>query len=152
MPSKDKLRQGTIIGGGRYDYLIELYGGREAGAVGWSGGIERTMIALKNQDIDIEDPYKPKVFLAQLGEQAKKRSFSLLNELQREGIGVRAALSKDSLRSQLRLANKFKVKLTLILGQKEVQDKTIIIRDMKEGIQEIVALDKAIEYIKGKLK
>jgi histidyl-tRNA synthetase len=84
--------------------------------------------------------------------QAKKRAFALLNELQKEGIGVRAALSKDSLRSQLRLANKFKVKLTLILGQKEVQDKTIIVRDMKEGIQEIVSLDKATEYIKTKLK
>lgn len=152
IPAKDKSRQGTIIGGGRYDYLIELYGGREAGAVGWAGGIERLMNALKDQEIDIEDPYKPKVFLAQLGEQAKKRAFALLNELQKEGIGVRAAISKDSLRSQLRLANKFKVKLTLILGQKEVQDKTIIVRDMKEGIQEIVALDKAVEYIKGKLK
>jgi histidyl-tRNA synthetase len=110
------------------------------------------MNALKDQEIEIEDPYKPKVFLAQLGEQAKKRAFALLNELQKEGIGVRAALSKDSLRSQLRLANKFKVKLTLILGQKEVQDKTIIVRDMKEGIQEIVPLDKATEYIKQKLK
>jgi histidyl-tRNA synthetase len=152
VPTKHKSRQGTIIGGGRYDYLIELYGGREAGAVGWSGGIERSMNALKDQEIEIEDPYKPKVFLAQLGEQAKKRAFALLNELQKEGIGVRAALSKDSLRSQLRLANKFKVKLTLILGQKEVQDKTIIVRDMKEGIQEIVALDKSVEFIKAKLK
>ncbi|MBU2595755.1 histidine--tRNA ligase [Patescibacteria group bacterium] len=151
-PAKDKSRQGTIIGGGRYDYLIEMYGGREAGAVGWAGGIERLMLALKEQKIEVEDPYKPRVFLAQLGEQAKKKSFSLLNELQKEGIGVRAALSKDSLRSQLRLANKFKVELTLILGQKEVQDKTIIVRDMKEGIQEIVALDKTLEYIKGKLK
>jgi histidyl-tRNA synthetase len=152
IPTKDKSRQGTIIGGGRYDYLIELYGGRETGAVGWAGGIERLMNALKDQGVEIEDPYKPRIFLAQLGEQAKKRAFALLNELQKEGIGVRAALSKDSLRSQLRLANKFKVKLTLILGQKEVQDKTIIVRDMKEGIQEIVSLDKAIEFIKGKLK
>lgn len=152
LPAKDKSRQGTLIGGGRYDNLIELYGGREAGAVGWAGGIERLTDALKEQKIDITDPYQPKVFLAQLGEQAKKRCFSLLNELQKEGIGVRAALSKDSLRSQLRLANKFKVKLTLIFGQKELQDKTIIIRDMKEGIQEIVSLDKAVEYIKTKLK
>ena len=152
LPAKDKSRQGTLIGGGRYDYLIETYGGREAGAVGWAGGIERLMSALKDQKVEVEDPYKPRVFLAQLGEQAKKRSFSLLNELQKEGIGVRAALSKDSLRSQLRLANKFKVELTLILGQKEVQDKTIIVRDMKEGIQEIVGLNKTIDYIKQKLR
>jgi len=150
--AKDKSRQNTLIGGGRYDYLVELYGGKETGAVGWAGGIERIINALKEQKKEIEDPYKPQVFLAQLGEQAKKKSFGLLAELQKEGIGVRAALSKDSLRSQLRLANKFKVKLTLILGQKEVQDKTIIVRDMDEGIQEIVPLKKAGEYIKGKLK
>lgn len=151
-PLRDKSRQGTIIGGGRYDYLIELYGGRETGAVGWAGGIERLTEAMKRQEILVEDPFKPQVFLAQLGEQAKKRAFALLSELQKEEIGVRAALSKDSLRSQLRLANKFKVKLTLILGQKELQDKTIIVRDMKEGIQEIVPIDKAIDYIKQKLK
>lgn len=148
----DVSRQNTLIGGGRYDHLIELYGGKETGAVGWAAGVERIVKTLKEQKAEIEDPYKPQVFLAQLGEPAKKKSFSLLSDLQKEGIGVRAALSKDSLRSQLRLANKFEVRLTLILGQKELQDKTIIIRDMEEGIQEIVKQKEALEYIKNKLK
>jgi histidyl-tRNA synthetase len=148
----DTSRQNTLIGGGRYDQLIELYGGKETGAVGWAAGLDRIVGVLKDQKAEIEDPYKPQVFLAQLGEPAKKKSFSLLSDLQKEGIGVRAALSKDSLRSQLRLANKFKVKLTLILGQKELQDKTLIIRDMEEGIQEIVKQKESLEYIKNKLK
>lgn len=96
-------------------------------------------------------PTNQRFFLAQLGDTAKKYAFSLLAELQAEGIGVRSAFSKDSLSAQLTLANKFRVRITLILGQKEMIDGTIIVRDMKEGIQEVVDVDKAINVVKKKL-
>lgn len=67
----------------------------------------------------------------------------MFEELRRAGFQIREAFTKDSLRSQLEIANRMGVKFSLILGQKEIMDKTILIRDMESGIQEVVDCKKA---------
>jgi histidyl-tRNA synthetase len=142
----------SLAGGGRYDNLIESYGGRETGSVGWSLGMDRVVSAMKKEELDVPDRTKTKVFLAQLGKEAKKKAFKLMDQLQEEEIPTRTALAKDSLRDQLKMANRSGAEITLILGEKELQDKTIIIRDMKEGTQDIVPLKTAIKKIKKRIK
>ena len=75
----------------------------------------------------------------------------LFNELRKQGVKTREAFNKKSLTEQLEIANRLKVKYALILGQKEIMDGTIIIRDMESGIQEIIDLEKVVPEIKRRL-
>ncbi len=132
---------GSLGGGGRYNLLIEQLGGEPTPAVGMAVGLDRVALILKKK-IEKEE-FKPdtgklNLYFAHLGEPAKKRSLYLIEELRRAGIAVHHHLGKPSLKAQLEQANKYEVTHALILGQKEMQDDTIIIRDMSSGIQEMV--------------
>ncbi len=137
--------QSALGGGGRYDMLVEQLGGQEdTPGAGFSIGIERVINTLKHKEsaeqaTDQETtPKRAAFFFAQLGVQARRRALRLIEELRRSGIFVGASLSKGSLKNQLELANKMGATHTIILGQKEVQDGTVIVRDMDSGIQEII--------------
>lgn len=143
--------QSALGGGGRYDGLIELLGGRPTPAVGVSIGIERVITQLRTNEVQIAEDREPEIFLAQIGDQAKVKALQLFEQLRQERIEVGESFSKNSLKSQLELANKYKVKYALILGQKEVMDGTILIRDMESGVQEVIDFNKTIGEIKKKL-
>ena len=91
------------------------------------------------------------IFLAQIGDQAKVKALLLFEQLRKENIRVAESFSKDSLKAQLELSNKLKVKYALILGQKEVMDGTILIRDMESGVQEVIDFNKTVAELKKKL-
>ena len=92
------------------------------------------------------------VFLAQLGTLAKRKSLKLIEDFRQEGILIAESLGRDSLKAQLVKANKLNVRYVLILGQQESLEGKIIIRDMKEGRQEAVKLEKAVREMAKRLK
>lgn len=141
----------ALLGGGRYDGLIEILGGRPTPAAGWAIGIERVISKLRELKIETPETNQVDVFIAQLGTEAKKEAFKLHQKLIEEDIKVNAAFPKDGLKAQLEKANQYKAKISLILGQKELLDRTIIIRDMQSGIQEIINYDKVIQEIKKRI-
>lgn len=142
-----------LAGGGRYDYLIEQLGGQKTEAVGWAIGVERVINLLKKKEIKIPKPRpESKIFLAQLGDLAKKRSLLLFEHFRKAGIPLKASFTRDSIKSQLRIANRLGVRFTLILGQREALDKNIILRDMESSVQETLPLDGIAEAIKKRLK
>ncbi|HTM68705.1 MAG TPA: histidine--tRNA ligase [Candidatus Binatia bacterium] len=143
--------QTALGGGGRYDNLVEQLGGRPTPACGFGIGVERVILQLKAQQIEPKDERRPDVFLAQLGDQARRKAFMLFEELRAAGVQAAANFSKGALKGQLEIANRLGAKYTVILGQKEVLDGTILIRDMESGMQEIVLYDKAGQEIKKKL-
>ncbi|MDP2830442.1 MAG: histidine--tRNA ligase, partial [bacterium] len=145
-------RQISLGGGGRYDNLVEQMGGRPAPACGFGLGIERAVMKIKENNIPIKRDDEPDIFLAQLGDQARRKAISLFEELRRAGFRAREAFTKDSLKSQLEIANQLNVKYTLILGQKEIMDGTILIRDMESGIQEIIDYKKVKSEIEKRLE
>lgn len=146
--SGDRLALG---GGGRYDYLIEQIGGRPTPALGFAGGVERVIMKLRDLGLEIKEEGHGDVFVAQLGDEAKKKCMKLFNELRKQSVKAREAFNKKGLTEQLEIANRLKVKYALILGQKEIMEGTIIIRDMDSGVQEIVAFEKVIAEIKKRL-
>ena len=148
---KTNSRQSSLGGGGRYDNLSEILGGKNVPAVCSAGGIERIIVQMKQQAKKPFTPTAPLVFLAQLGDAAKKRSLKLFEQLRQAGIKSAESLSRDSIKSQLKFADKLCVKITLILGQREVLDGTVIIRDMVTGVQEIVPQSKLIDQLKKHL-
>jgi histidyl-tRNA synthetase len=117
----------SLVGGGRYDGLVKLLGGRETPACGAAAGVE-------------------------LGDAAKKKCLKLFEDFRKAKIPVNESFSRDSLNTQLKIADKLGVSYTLILGHKEVLDGTIIIREMKRGKQETVKIEKVVAAMKRKVK
>lgn len=144
--------QNDLAGGGRYNDLITMLGGKPTPAVGFAIGLERAILQMKKQNFYLPPAQWPIVFLAQLGDQAKRKSLKLFEELHRQNIFAIESLSEDSLKAQLDLANKHKVKFVLILGQKEVIDNTILLRDMEGGMQEVIDFKKIIPELKKKIE
>lgn len=142
---------GALGGGGRYDYLMETIGGRLTPAVGFASSAERLIAAVKAKGIVIFGKPQKKVFLAHAGEPAKKKAFSLLHDLRRQGIMVVESLAKESLAAQLKVANKEKIGLALILGQKEIFEHSVIVRDLTAGSQETIPFEKLLGEIKKRL-
>lgn len=150
--SEEGRAEGALIGGGRYDNLIKLLGGKEAPGVGASAGIERIINLMKTKAIKLPHPPAPKVYLAQLGNLAKRKSLKLMEDFRKAKIQVAESLGRDSLKAQLKIADKVGAEYTLILGQKEALEGTIIIRDMATGRQETVKLEKVVGEMKKRLK
>jgi histidyl-tRNA synthetase len=143
---------GALIGGGRYDNLAKMLGGRDVPACGSAAGIERIVSLMKQRDVKTAKVEEPEIFLAQLGLMAKKKSLKLFEEFRKAKIPMAESFSKDSLRAQLRSANKMGVKWVLIFGQKEALENFVTVRDMETGTQQEIKLDEVVEEMKKKLK
>lgn len=152
---QEETSQGALGGGGRYNGLVEQLGGQETPGAGFSMGVERIITAMARKIKKLEEGEKPEpqggIYFAQLGEQASRRALKLIEILRREGVIVHHNLAKSSLKVQLEAANKIGVDHTLILGQKEVQDETILIRNMESGIQEVIDQKKLKQVLKKML-
>lgn len=151
----DKERaQNALAGGGRYDDLLPMLGMRDdvAGGMGAAVGLERVILAMKEAGIVPPKHKEVDVFFCQLGEGARKQGLVIFEEFRTAGISIAEAFGKGSLKAQLDVANKRKAKVALILGQKEVLDGTIIVRDMESGGQEIVNVKKVVVATKKMLK
>ncbi|MBI4090257.1 MAG: histidine--tRNA ligase [Candidatus Kerfeldbacteria bacterium] len=142
--------QSDLGGGGRYDDLLEQLGNRQVPAAGFASGVERLIIKMRERQF-APKVESPDVFLAQLGEPARKKCLKLYDVLRSIELKVVEAFSKDGLKPQLEVANRLGVKYALIVGQKEIMDDTILIRDMENGIQEVVDFKKVVPEIQKRL-
>jgi len=142
---KTEGSQNAIGGGGRYDGLIELMGGQHTPATGFAAGMDRIIANMKREKIRVPQKDDLHCFVAQLGQEAKKKCLPLISELREAGIKTMGALGKGSIKAQLKLADKFKVPYTIIIGLTEVREGTAIIRNMQVGSQKTVKIDEAVE-------
>ncbi|MDD3752692.1 MAG: histidine--tRNA ligase [Candidatus Colwellbacteria bacterium] len=141
----------ALGGGGRYDYLAEMIGGKNTPAVGVALGVDRIISMLQEKEEGAEIKKKRRAFLAHVGDTAKQKAFALSEEFYKSGIKIIDAFGKKSLQAQLKVADKENCPIALIIGQKEVYEETVILRDMKTGTQENVPVSKIIEKVKKKL-
>ncbi|MCX6712620.1 MAG: histidine--tRNA ligase [Candidatus Vogelbacteria bacterium] len=142
----------ALGGGGRYDYLAKSLGGKkDVPAVGGGLGVDRIV---ESPDFAYHAPRivkKPKVFFIQLSFDAKLKTFEVIEVLRKNHVPMTHSMSKDSLSTQLGIAERMGVPYTIILGQKEALENTVIVRDMETRSQDTVKIDKLCEYLK-KLK
>ena len=138
--------QDALAAGGRYDHLIETFGGKPAGAVGFAIGVERLLMCV---DADNGTRKSEKVFfVVTLGETAFNEGFKLLTQLRSAGLSASMDFLAKSLKSQMRAADKAKADFVLILGDDELKKKVCMLKDMKTGAQIEISFDGII----GKLK
>lgn len=142
----------SLGGGGRYDRLVQMMGGEATPAIGFALGIDRVILEMKRTQVKPYQEPKARVFLAQLGEMAKKKSLKLFSELEKNGILIAESFGRGSLRSQMRVSNRLGAEITIIIGQKEALDDTAIVKDMVSGTQETVIHSKLVEAVKKILK
>ncbi|MBI2850234.1 MAG: histidine--tRNA ligase [Chloroflexi bacterium] len=140
--------QGSLGGGGRYDGLIEELGGKPTAAVGFGLGIDRIILQLKEQKIDVSPLAKPRVFVAFLGDAARDEAIKLAASLRRNGIGVIQAIGSRSLKAQLRQANSLAISRAVIIGEEELKAGTVILRDMTSASQQTVPIARLPELLK----
>jgi len=160
MPGKEigqGNRMSSLIGGGRYDLLIEELGGKPTPAIGGAGGIERIIEEMKEAKKETKPllkkhapsyKEKPIAFLIQIGHLARKKSLSIIEEFKKNKIKIAENLGKDNFKAQLQIASRAEVKFALILGQKECLDDTIILRNMETGIQKVIPQADIFQEIK----
>lgn len=142
----------TIAAGGRYDYLAKNLGAKkDVPAVGAGIGMDRVILSPWHEKLSPRIIKKPKIYFIQLGFDAKLKSLNVIEVLRKAKISITQSLSKDSLGAQLAIAEKLNVPYTIIFGQKEALENSVIVRDMSNRSQKTVEISKLSEYIK-KLK
>jgi len=137
--------QNSLAGGGRYDGLVSFLGGPEVSGIGFAVGLERLLACLP---ADTErSRYKTELFIAALGTRAQKIGFKLACELRRAGISAAMDYSDKSLKSQMKHADKLNSAYTLIMGDKEIENKQIELRNMSTKNQQVLPFDNLQESI-----
>ncbi|MFA5584199.1 MAG: histidine--tRNA ligase [Bacteriovoracaceae bacterium] len=144
--------QNSLGGGGRYDGLAEILGSSKKTGIGFAGGVERVIDEIKKEEIEVSEQKKIDVFVAQLGDKARKKCFRLLNDLLDAGIGVETRFDRGGIGDQLRIASNLGVAYTLLIGQREAFDETVIIKEMDSGNQEIFPYEKIVREMQKRLK
>lgn len=131
--------QNAVVGGGRYDRLVEELGGPDIPGIGFAVGFERLIALLQAENAHFLP--LPDLFIASLGESAQRLAFLLCNQLRIKGLYVEQDFSARSLKSQMKRANRLNCAYTLILGDRELEEKKAEFRDMKTGAQQTLFLD-----------
>ena len=139
--------QAAVCGGGRYDGLIEELGGPATPGVGFAMGIERVIASLRQQGIEPPVLPAPRVQVSPLGDAARLPAIELVRDLRTAGIGVAPAFGGRSLKSQLKGADKAGIAYTLILGDQELADGVVVVRDMVSSQQETIALTGVVDWL-----
>ncbi len=142
----------ALAGGGRYDYLSKILSNKNVPGVGMAMGAERIIAILAEKNLLKSRPKKPKIFFIQIGSLAKQKSLLLMEIFRKANLAVAQSVTKDSLKSQLKISTRLEVPFIMMIGQKEALEETIIIRDMNLGNQDIVPFSKAADFVKRKLK
>ncbi len=141
--SNDLGAQSTVCGGGRYDGLTEQMGGKSMAGLGFGLGMERLMLVLEAQKIELPAPPSCEVYIASMGQNASKEAFHLVTELQRSGIVAACDLCSRGLKAQMKYANKIGAAFTLVLGDNELEQKKAKIKNMKTGEETSISLGEA---------
>lgn len=140
----------ALAGGGRYDYLAKRLGStKDVPAVGGSIGVDRVLLSPNYKAAAPRIVKKPKIYFIQLGFEAKLKSLEVIEVLRNARIPVVHSLNRDSLSGQLGTAEHLQIPYTIIFGQKEALDGTVIVRNMQTRSQDTVKLARLAEYIKN---
>ncbi len=139
--------QSAVAGGGRYDGLVEEIGGDATPGIGFAIGLERVLLALEKQELLPEIEEYVDVFFVALGEAAEKTSFKLMQKVRAAGLAAAMDFAGRSLKAQMKQANKKKSRFVAILGEDEVKDTSITLKNMKTSEQKKIVFEELIPML-----
>ncbi|HYE10454.1 MAG TPA: His/Gly/Thr/Pro-type tRNA ligase C-terminal domain-containing protein, partial [Patescibacteria group bacterium] len=144
--------QGTVCGGGRYDGLIEQIDGPSTPGVGFGMGIERLLIVLERAGIEIPTPPSMDLFIVGLGDAGIKESIRMIHRLRDVNIKCDKDYMARSLKAQMKYANKMNAKFVTVIGEDEISNNKIKIKNMGNGFEEEIPLNHLLEYMQNKVQ
>lgn len=133
--SGDLGAQATVCGGGRYDGLVKQMGGDPTPALGFAVGLERLLLIMEAQGIEIPKPETCELFIASMGEAANIKACELTNALRSEGFYAECDLMSRSVKAQMKYANKIGAKYTMVLGDSELESGIAKLKEMETGTE-----------------
>ena len=139
--STDIGAQATVCGGGRYDGLIEQLGGQHMPSLGFALGIERLLMLMDAQGIEIEKPDTCDIYIASMGDAAHKKAFELTQKVRSASLYAECDVVGRGLRAQMKYADKIGAKFSIVLGDNEIAQNKATLKNMKTGEQTEISLD-----------
>ncbi|MGW0551310.1 histidine--tRNA ligase [Streptomyces sp. Wb2n-11] len=143
--------QSAVGGGGRYDGLSEMIGGPALPSVGWALGVDRTVLALEAEGVELDLPATTSVYAVPLGEEARRVLFGTVTELRRAGVAADFAYGGKGLKGAMKNANRSGARYTIVAGERDLADGQAQLKDMETGEQVAVALDALTAEIQRRL-
>lgn len=136
--SKDLGAQDALGGGGRYDGLAEILGGKSTPGIGFASGLERMILVAEKNNFNFSDTKKIKVYFIALNEEARQISLKLSNQLRNQNISCDTDLLSRSFKARMREANKLNTEYTYIIGEEEIKNEKGLLKKMSDGTQKEV--------------
>ncbi|MFJ3924379.1 histidine--tRNA ligase [Streptomyces sp. NPDC090022] len=143
--------QSAVGGGGRYDGLSEMIGGPALPSVGWALGVDRTVLALEAEGIELDIPATTSVFAVPLGEEARKVLFGLVTQLRQAGVAADFAYGGKGLKGAMKDANRSGARFTVVAGERDLAEGVVQLKDMESGEQSPVAVAELVDAVRGAL-
>ena len=143
--AQNKNSNNTICGGGRYDGLVEELGGNATPACGFALGMERLLLTMEEQGIEIPDTSNVKIFVGSMGEQSSMFAHRLVQELRSIGVSAERDHMDRSVKAQLKYANKIRAEYVIVLGDDEIESGKVKLKNMAKG--EEITVDATAEAI-----
>ncbi|WP_282698073.1 histidine--tRNA ligase [Streptomyces sp. CC208A] len=143
--------QSAVGGGGRYDGLSEMIGGPALPSVGWALGVDRTVLALETEGVELDIPAATSVFAVAIGEEARRILFGKVTELRRAGVAADFAFGGKGLKGAMKDANRSGARLALVAGERDLAEGVVQLKDMESGEQSAVPVDGLVEAVRARL-
>lgn len=143
--------QGTVCGGGRYDNLVAECGGQPTGCAGFAVGIERLLLVLEAQNGAFESKPHRDIYIGAIGEKGLIKGQALTYRMRSEGIKAECDSVGRSVKAQMKYANKIGALYSVILGDNEIEQDSVKLKNMETGEEEAVKVSELLEVMKGKL-
>ncbi|CCB78003.1 MULTISPECIES: histidine--tRNA ligase [Streptomycetaceae] len=143
--------QSAVGGGGRYDGLSEMIGGPALPSVGWALGVDRTVLALQAEGVELELPAATEVFAVPVGEQARRALFGVVTELRRAGVAADFAYGGKGLKNAMKSANRSGARYAIVAGERDLAEGVVQLKDLGSGEQSPVAVDAVAAAVRERL-
>lgn len=142
----------TVCGGGRYDGLVEQIGGPHTPAIGFGMGIERLLLTLENNNIELPKDDDLDIFIVTMDEKSKALAMKIIKDLREINISSDLDHLDRSVKAQFKYSNKLNSTYTIVIGNDEIENKSVKIKNMKTSEQEEISLENIVENIKKKIR
>ncbi|MFJ8148488.1 histidine--tRNA ligase [Streptomyces sp. NPDC096048] len=143
--------QSAVGGGGRYDGLSEMIGGPSLPSVGWALGVDRTVLALEAEGIELDIPSVTSVFAVPLGEEARRILFAKVTELRKNGVAADFSYGGKGLKAAMKAANRSGARYALVLGERDLAEGVVQLKDMESGEQAAIGVNEIVAELESRL-
>ena len=138
----------TLCGGGRYNGLVEDIGGPESPGIGFALSIERLLLALEAKNIELPVENTLDIYVVAMGEAAKLKTVELVHTFRNNGISADMDYTDRKMKAQMKTADRQGAKFVIVLGDSELEEQAVNVKEMATGNQQKVAFSELVNYLK----